>query len=88
LGLDVRERRIRKAKFLLHQNAGQAQLAAEWRTARGSPARSAVFLAWRRRSATARSGELLAEIYDAQLEGTVTTLDEGIVMARTLLQQV
>jgi len=35
-----------------------------------------------------RMGELLAEIYDAQLEGTVTTLDEGIAMARTLLQQV
>jgi len=35
-----------------------------------------------------RMGELLAEIYDAQLEGTITTLDEGIAMARTLLQQV
>jgi hypothetical protein len=27
-----------------------------------------------------RMGELLAEIYDAQLEGTVTTLDEGAVV--------
>lgn len=32
-----------------------------------------------------RMGELLAEIYDAQLEGTVTTLDEGIAMARERL---
>ena len=32
-----------------------------------------------------RMGELLAEIYDAQLEGAVTTLDEGIAMARERL---
>ena len=32
-----------------------------------------------------RMGELLGEIYEAQLEGTVTTLDEGIAMARERL---
>ncbi|HKW02561.1 MAG TPA: hypothetical protein VJN96_22235 [Vicinamibacterales bacterium] len=32
-----------------------------------------------------RMGELLAKIYDAQLDGTVTVLDEGIAMARDLL---
>ena len=32
-----------------------------------------------------RMGELLAQIYDAQLEGTVRTLEDGLAMARTLL---
>jgi tRNA nucleotidyltransferase (CCA-adding enzyme) len=32
-----------------------------------------------------RMGELLREIYEAQLDGTVTTFDEGIALARTRL---
>ncbi len=32
-----------------------------------------------------RVGELLHEIYEAQLEGTITTLEEGLAMAKILL---
>ena len=32
-----------------------------------------------------RMGELLAQIYDAQLDGTITTLSDGLAMAHTLL---
>ena len=32
-----------------------------------------------------RMGELLREVYEAQLDGTVTTFDEGIALARTRL---
>jgi tRNA nucleotidyltransferase (CCA-adding enzyme) len=34
-----------------------------------------------------RMGELLRAIYEAQLDGTVTTFDEGIALARTRLQK-